>query len=207
MKFLSFTNSSVLLFLSVLYICSASSLSGQSLFDFSTIFSYPQAKPLNLMDLYGTNLNIEDYKDKILIVSFLDKKSQEEAIEWVESLPSSYLGSKDIVFINVIYPGGVSVLVPRGKVVERLRNDIHSLRTGFRKGLSPEDKSRMDATEIRWAADWERKWSQKWGSMRHMVNIFIIDRQGILRDTIRGMNDRVVERLNLVVNKLLESGE
>ena len=193
----------------IIVISSISLLSANTggLFTMSDLFSYPPAPPLKLMDLYGKQLTLSSYKGKIVIVSFLDKKSQAEATTWVESLPASYLGDSRIVFANIVYPGGISFLVPRPKVISRLRRDIEELRTGFRDSLSTEEQKQMRKTEIRWAADWKRNWAGQWGSIRHMVNVFVIDQDGRLRDTIRGMNDRVQKRLNLVVSRLLDGGE
>jgi cytochrome oxidase Cu insertion factor (SCO1/SenC/PrrC family) len=179
----------------------------EGLFSFADLFTYPDAPNLDLQDLYGNQLSLTSYKGKIVIVSFLDKKSQEEATTWVESLPASYLGDSRIVFVNVVFPGGISFLVPRPKVVSRLRQDIEDLRESFRKSLSPKEQLEMESTEIRWAADWKRDWASRWGSIRHMVNVFIIDQDGKLRDTIRGMNDGVQNRLNLVVSRLLDMGK
>jgi len=176
-------------------------------FTFSSLFSYPKAPTLELTDLYGSKLSIDSYKGKVVIVSFIDKKSQDEAIKWVESLPSTYLGDSRIAFANVIYPGGVSFLVPRKKVLSRLKNNIETLRTNFAQSLSKQEQNKLSTTEIRWAADWKRNWSSKWGTIRHMVNIFVVDQDGMLRDTIRGMNDKVIQRLKLVIDKLIKSGK
>ena len=172
---------------------------------FSSFFTYPKAAKLEMMDLYGKHLSLDDYKNKVVVVSFIDKKSRKEAIEWVESLPADYLGDNRLAFVNVIFPGGISFLVPRPKVVQRLRDDVKTVRDGMRQSLPPEERANLDKTTIRWAADWKRHHSHRWGVIRHRVNVFIIDSEGRLRDTLRGMTKTTTQRVSLLLPRLLKA--
>ena len=182
----------------------AQATSNSWLGSFSSLFTYPLAAPLAMTDLYGETLSLQDYRGRVVVVSFIDKKSQKEAIEWVESLPADYLGDSKLVFVNVIFPGGISFLVPRPKVVQRLRSDIESVRQSMRLSLPTGDRAKLEKTTIRWAADWKRHHSTRWGVIRHRVNVFIVDGQGRLRDTLRGMSDSTTKRLSLLLPRLLE---
>ena len=174
---------------------------------FSSLFTYPAAAPLEMTDLYGQPLSLEDYRGRVVVVSFIDKKSQKEAIEWVESLPADYLGLPKLAFVNVIFPGGISFLVPRPKVVKRLRGDIENVRQSMRHSLSPAEREKLKKTTIRWAADWKRHHSTRWGVIRHRVNVFIVDSQGRLRDTLRGMNVSTTKRVSLLLPRLLKAAQ
>ncbi len=169
----------------------------------SGIFSYPVSPSLKLVDLYGKQMDIQDYRNKVVVLAFIDKKSQAETIKWVENLPSDYLGDKRLVFINVIFPGGISFVIPRAKVVKRLRKDIGNIRASLQTSLNTDEGERLEKTEIRWAADWKRQHSSRWGAIRHRVNLFLIDSTGHIRDTMRGMSISTTTRLKITLPRLL----
>jgi len=168
------------------------------------LFDYPAAPPLELTDLYGDHLTLADYRGRVVVVSFIDKQSRDEAIRWTESLPADYLGDPRLAFVNVVFPGGISFLVPRPKVVDRLRADIAAIRAGMRDSMPPDDRERLARTTIRWAVDWKRRHSAEWGVIRHNVNVYVVDAQGRLRDTHRGMTASTTARLDALVPRLLD---
>jgi len=170
----------------------------------SGLFTHPPAPELKLQDLYGAPLSLNEYQGRVVVVTFIDKKSQTEAISWTERLPEDYLGDERVVFINVIFPGGISFLVPRVKVVERLRSEITSVRAQLRASMTPEQRTRLENSTIRWAADWKRRHSARWGVVRHRVNVFIVSPDGRLRETLRGMTPATAEILERNLDILLK---
>lgn len=176
---------------------------GAELPSLDEVLTDPLAPPLSLPGLYGQPLDLAAYRGRVAVVSFVDRKSSADAMRWADELPGEWLGDPRLVFLNVVFPGGISFLVPRPAVVDRLRDEIAATMADYAAGLPPDLRRRFDATEIRWAADWKRRTSGDWGVVRHELNVFVVDGQGRLRERMHGATEATRELLRRTLTVLL----
>ncbi len=98
--------------------------------------------------------------------------------------------------MNLIYPGGVFFLVPRGEAVVRIRKQIDDATKQIKTDLSPEDRQRFDKTEIHWFVDWRRKVMGRFGAFPGRVNFFVINHEGRVTEVIRRLDSRTTRILD-----------
>jgi hypothetical protein len=121
----------------------------------------------------------------VVLLSFLDRRSADEAIAWLERQTTWLLHQEGISFVNVFHPGGVSFLIPRGEVVHRIRKSVQTAERDFASSLSSSDRRLLDNLDIRWVVDWKRRISGRFPVERGRVNVFLLDEAGRIREVHR----------------------
>jgi len=160
----------ILLFLtSTLYAGEYEKIVGQNVYSFSQV------------DAFGNQFDINDYIGKKMVISIGDKKSDIKKSLW-NDWKNLYKFSKDTVFINIYFPGGISFTVPRGEVVHRIRKMINKRKSEILNSVSYEKRKFLNSLDIHWIIDWKRRISGRFHAPRHTIISFFIDKNGIIRD-------------------------
>lgn len=164
----------------------------------------PKAPPLRCSDLFGAPFDLSALEGKVVILASVDRKSQDEAFRWLQGQPVFHLGRKDLAYVNLVFPGGIFFLVPRGEAVVRIRKMIDEATAGVTADLSPDDRRRFDGTEIHWIVDWKRDAMGRFGAFPGRVNLFVIDHEGRIVEVIRRLDDRAQAILHEAVRVALD---
>lgn len=149
------------------------------------IFQAPEAPEISQRDLFGRRFSLHGLEGRIVVLSFLDRDSVGEAIQWLERQTTWLLHQPDVTFVNVFHPGGISFMIPRGEVVHRIRKEVDQSHRRFERQLHPDDRVLLAKADIRWVVDWERSHAAKYPVEAGRVNLFLVDEQRRIREVLR----------------------
>lgn len=149
------------------------------------MLSAPRAADIEQVDLYGRDFRLRDLRGRVVLLSFLDRDSVGEAVEWLERQTTWLLHQEGVSFVNVFYPGGVFFLIPRGEAVHRIRTEVAEARERMIQGLPEDEKALLAAADIRWLVDWKRRLSSRYPVERGRANVFLLDELGRIREVYR----------------------
>jgi hypothetical protein len=149
------------------------------------MFEAPVAPNIKQSDLFGRRFSLHGLQGRVVVLSFLDRDSVTEAIEWLERQTTWLLHQQDVSFINVFHPGGISFMIPRGEVVHRIRKEVNESHRRFEAQLHPEDRKLLKKADIRWVVDWERSHAAKYPVEAGRVNVFLVDEDKRIREVLR----------------------
>lgn len=167
----------------------------------------PEAAEISQVDLFGESFRLSSLRGRVVLLSFLDRQSADEAITWLERQTTWMLHQPEVSFVNVFHPGGISFMIPRGEVVHRIRKSVRNSERSFAAGLTPEEREQLEAADIHWVVDWKRRISARYPVERGRVNVFLLDRKGRIREVHRYDPASPRARLRAGVEALLASGK
>ena len=149
------------------------------------MFQAPEAPEIAQTDLYGKRFTLHGLEGRVVVLSFLDRESVAEAIQWLERQTTWLLHQQGVTFVNVFHPGGISFMIPRGEVVHRIRKEVDQSHRRFEAKLHPDDRALLDRADIRWVVDWDRSHAAKYPVEAGRVNLFLVDEQSRIREVLR----------------------
>lgn len=164
----------------------------------------PPAPDFRRRDLFGKRFSLSDTRGRVVLLSFLDRDSADEAVRWLERQTTWLLHQQDVTFVNVFHPGGIFFMIPRGEAVHRIRKQVRQTHEELAAQLPPEDRSRLEEADIRWVVDWKRRIASHYPVERGRVNLFLLDREGRIRDVRRYDPEKPPEALQASVSALLD---
>lgn len=149
------------------------------------MFQAPEAPQIAQTDLFGERFSLRELAGRVVVLSFLDRDSVGEAIEWLERQTTWLLHQPGVSFVNVFHPGGISFMIPRGEVVHRIRKEVDQAHRRFEDQLHPDDRALLARCDIRWVVDWDRAHAAKYPVEAGRVNLFLLDEEGRIREVLR----------------------
>lgn len=149
------------------------------------VLDAPEAAPIRAVDLYGKRFDLKEKRGKIVLLTFLDRDSANEAIHWLERQTTWLLHQPGVSFVNVFYPGGMFFMIPRGEAVHRIRQEVGKTRQEMMASLPPDEQKRLEAADIRWVVDWKRGIASRYPVERGRANLFLLDELGRIREVLR----------------------
>ncbi len=149
------------------------------------LFSYPAAPDFVTVDAFGKRFRLRETDGCTRIITFFDRRNREAVMRMVESLPEELLDKDGIVFVNVIHPGGISFLVPRGEVIARIRRRIRDCERTYLRRVDPATAEAYAKTMIIWIVDWKRRLARRYHSVSGLINVYLVDESGRIRNLYR----------------------
>lgn len=149
------------------------------------LFQAPEAPEIAQVDLFGQPFALSSLRGRVVLLSFLDRESVDEAVLWLERQTTWLLHQPRVSFVNVFHPGGISFLVPRGEVVHRIRKQVRASEAAMTADLPEADRARLAQADIRWVVDWTRKLAARYPVERGRANVFLLDEAGRIREVHR----------------------
>jgi hypothetical protein len=143
-----------------------------------------QAPDFRASDLYGKEVSLGEYQGANIVLTFLSPKCVKEAVAWLKGVQTSFLGMRDVVFVNVLHPGPTPAFSSRSASLKKIREKIEGFYAEARERMPPEDQRRLESTEIRWIVDWRRDLHERYSVVPDRVSILLIDGQGRVRESI-----------------------
>jgi cytochrome oxidase Cu insertion factor (SCO1/SenC/PrrC family) len=165
-------------------------------------FENPMAPDFSAVDLYGNRMSMRDLRGRIVVMSFVDQKNEEEARAWLSEQSMDYMGDPDLVFLNVLYPGRIPFIVSRGNAADSIRQEVDRYLDETWRQLDEKEKQAFRATSMRWLVDWKRELQRRYNVTRDRMNIVIVDAQGRIREIVRNKTPATVARLKELISEL-----
>jgi hypothetical protein len=153
------------------------------------------ATPFAATDMYGKAIDLAHYRGSAVVLTFLSPACYKEAIAWLKGVQTSFLGDREIVFINVLYPGPTPAFSSRAATARRLRARIEEFYADVRDRMSPAEQRSLERTEIRWIVDWRRELYRRYDVAVDRVHLVLIDRSGRIREEISRRSPETERRL------------
>ncbi|MBI4871861.1 MAG: hypothetical protein HY814_09880 [Candidatus Riflebacteria bacterium] len=169
-------------------------------------FENPPAPDFSAVDLYGKRMSMRELRGRIVVMSFVDQKNEDEARAWLSEQSVDFMGDPDLVFLNVLYPGRIPFIVSRGNAADTIRQEVDRYLDETWKELDEKEKQAFRATTIRWLVDWKRELQRRYNVTRDRVNIVVVDPQGCIREIVRNKTPATVARLKTLITEL-KSGQ
>lgn len=165
-------------------------------------FENPTAPDFTAVDLYGKRMSMRDLRGRIVVMSFVDQKNEDEARAWLSEQSVDFMGDPDLVFLNVLYPGRIPFIVSRGNAADTIRQEVDRYLDETWKELDEKEKQAFRATTLRWLVDWKRELQRRYNVTRDRVNIVVVDSQGCIREIVRNKTPATVARLKTLITEL-----
>lgn len=162
----------------------------------------PSAPDFRATDMYGRECSLSEYQGANVVLTFLSPACVKEAVEWLKGVQTNYLGQRDVVFVNVLHPGPTPAFSSRSASLKKIRERIEEFYTAARERMPPEERKRLESTEIRWIVDWKRDLHERYDVIADRVTILLIDKGGQIREQIGRRTPDAERRLVEVLDGL-----
>ena len=146
-------------------------------------------------DIYDHPVSLSDYRSTNVVLTFLSPRCYKEAVAWVQGVQTSFLGEKDVAFVNVLFPGSMPAFSSRGQNQRKIREKIEDFYVQVRDHMPATEKRRLESTEIRWIVDWRQQLHQRYDVEADKVHIFLIDSGGKVCERIDRRSPESEKRL------------
>jgi len=134
-------------------------------------------------DMYQRKISLDQYRGRAVVLTFLSPQCYKEAIGWLKGVQTNFLGDPSIVFINVLYPGPTPAFSSRNANQRKIRDRVEDFYTEVRERMPPEERRRLESTEIRWIVDWRQDLHRRYDVEANRVHIFLLDQDGRKKDS------------------------
>ena len=162
----------------------------------------PTAPEIRASDIHNQSCSLRDYAGQNIVLTFLSPKCYRDAIAWLEGVQTNFLGDPSVVFVNVLFPGPTPAFASRSASLKTIRDHIDEYLADVRQRMPNDDRQRLDHTDIRWIVDWRQDIHKRYDVEVDRVHIFLIDRQGRVREHIGRRTPATEKRLTEVVDEL-----
>lgn len=153
-------------------------------------------------DMYDREVSLREYEGRNVVLTFFSAKSQREAVEWLRSIQTDFLGDPAVVFLNILDPGPTPAFSSKKATGRKIREIVEKEYKTTQEAMRPEDRRRFEQSEIRWIIDWRRELSSRYDVPADRVHILLLDRQGLLRERISRRTPATEQRLVQVLDDL-----
>ena len=162
----------------------------------------PRAPGFRATDMYGKEVSLDDYHGANVVLTFLSPTCVKDAVEWLKGVQTNFLGLRDVVFVNVLFPGPTPAFSSRSASLKTLRTKIEDFYAQARDHMAPDDRKRLESSEIRWIVDWKRDLHERYDVVPDRVTILLIDGNGRVREQIGRRTPDSERRLVEVLDSL-----
>lgn len=132
----------------------------------------------SLSSLHGDLIALGGPADRATLVVTVDRDAKDEAVAWLETYAAELARLTRVRLVNLLFPGGVSFVVPRAVAAKQIKKDVDRIQARARAKLSPELQAGWDALAIAWHVDWTRKLVGELGAPRHRLALYLVDPAG-----------------------------
>lgn len=153
-------------------------------------------------DLYDREVSLTAYEGRNVVLTFLSSRSQREAVEWLRGVQKDFLGDPSVVFVNVLDPGPIPAFSSKKAVGRKIREIVEQEYRVIHERMRPEDRGRLETTEIRWIVDWRRELSSRYDVDADRVHILLLDRKGQMRERITRRSESTEQLLVQVLDDM-----
>ncbi len=143
----------------------------------------PEIRVHSLFAREDLNLPVSGQKT---IISFFSPSSLSRLEEWLEHLSLRSEEVRDLVFINVLWPGGTFFMIPRPKAMQRMEDEILESLAELRHD---EDQARlMRSMRMVWVADIERRIHRQLNLKAGPFQAMLLDENGRILGQYEGFS-------------------
>jgi|GEM_PF-1895506 hypothetical protein len=156
------------------------------LFLISSSFSQgPETLTFSYRDLNGREGKFPIHGKQVLL-SFLNKESSSVLEKWLGSLPLEELKRRQIVFLNILFPGGIFFMIPKKKARYSLGIKVNQEVANYLKFSSEVEREIYDSLDIRWVPDFDRKIFGQFGLNSKQSHFLLFNETGTIQGIYEG---------------------
>lgn len=163
----------------------------------------PQGAPdFRASDMYGKEISLADYRGAAVVLTFLSPACVNDAVGWLKGVQRSFLGQRDVVFVNILHPGPTPAFSSRSASLKKIRDKVEDFYAQARDKMPEDERRRLESTEIRWIIDWKRDLHERYDAIADRVTILLLDKDGRIREQIGRRTPEAERRLVEVLDGL-----
>ena len=123
---------------------------------------------------------------KQVVLSFLNKGSSNVLEKWFDSLPYEDLESEQMVFVNIIFPGGIFFMIPKKKARNSLRTKVNQEISNYLSDCTELERRLYGSLDIRWIPDFKRKVFAQFGLKSSHSHFLLFSEAGTIQGIYEG---------------------